>query len=113
MLSYNFIVDILLSVCNPIYISIILKKEIINVNITFSKNYNLSSSYRCINFLDHFESKSFDGLTIAILGEKVFKSKSNIRAVFTDELGIAMAESGVEAMTCNHALALRKKYLSR
>ena len=33
--------------------------------------------------------------------------------VFTDELGIAMAESGVEAMTCNHALALRKKYLSR
>ena len=30
--------------------------------------------------------------------------------VFTDELGIAMANIGVDAMTCNHAVALRKKY---
>lgn len=31
--------------------------------------------------------------------------------VFTDDLGIAMADAGVEAMTCNHALKLRDKYL--
>lgn len=30
--------------------------------------------------------------------------------VFTDELGIAMAKIGVDAMTCNHAVALRSKY---
>ena len=28
--------------------------------------------------------------------------------VFTDELGLAMAEAGVDALTCNHAVALRK-----
>ena len=32
--------------------------------------------------------------------------------VFADELGLAMADAGVEAMTCNHALALREKYLN-
>jgi len=31
--------------------------------------------------------------------------------VFTDELGLKMAEIGVDALTCNHAVALRKKYL--
>ena len=30
--------------------------------------------------------------------------------VFTDELGIAMANIGVDAMTNNHAVALRSKY---
>ena len=30
--------------------------------------------------------------------------------VFTDELGLAMAEAGVDAMTCNHAVALRQKF---
>ena len=30
--------------------------------------------------------------------------------VFSDELGLAMAEAGVDAMTCNHAVALRQKY---
>ena len=30
--------------------------------------------------------------------------------VFTDELGLAMASAGVEALTCNHAVALRKEY---
>ena len=33
--------------------------------------------------------------------------------VFTDELGIAMADIGVDAMTNNHAVALRAKYNSR
>lgn len=30
--------------------------------------------------------------------------------VSSDELGLAMAESGVDAMTCNHAVALRRLY---
>ena len=30
--------------------------------------------------------------------------------VFTDELGLAMANIGVDAMTCNHAVALRSLY---
>ena len=30
--------------------------------------------------------------------------------VFSDELGLAMAEAGVDAMTCNHAVSLRQKY---
>jgi glycerophosphoryl diester phosphodiesterase len=30
--------------------------------------------------------------------------------VFSDELGLAMAEAGVDAMTCNHAVALRRMY---
>lgn len=30
--------------------------------------------------------------------------------VFSDELGLAMAEAGVDAMTCNHAVALRQKH---
>ena len=30
--------------------------------------------------------------------------------VSSDELGLAMAEIGVDAMTCNHAVALRRKY---
>ena len=30
--------------------------------------------------------------------------------VFTDELGLAMAGAGVEALTCNHAVALRREY---
>ena len=30
--------------------------------------------------------------------------------VFTDELGLAMAAAGVEALTCNHAVALRREY---
>lgn len=30
--------------------------------------------------------------------------------VFTDELGLAMAKIGVDAMTCNHAVALRELY---
>ena len=40
--------------------------------------------------------------------------KENMRVVcwgvFTDELGLAMAEAGVDAMTCNHAVALRQKF---
>ena len=32
--------------------------------------------------------------------------------VFSDELGLAMAEAGVDAMTCNHAVALREKFRS-
>ena len=28
--------------------------------------------------------------------------------VFTDELGLAMASAGVDALTCNHAVALRE-----
>ena len=30
--------------------------------------------------------------------------------VFTDELGLAMASAGVDALTCNHAVALRELY---
>lgn len=30
--------------------------------------------------------------------------------VFSDELGLAMAEANVDAMTCNHAVALRRMY---
>ena len=30
--------------------------------------------------------------------------------ISSDELGLAMAEIGVDAMTCNHAVALRRKY---
>ncbi|MBQ9804536.1 MAG: hypothetical protein IJW35_06805 [Lentisphaeria bacterium] len=31
--------------------------------------------------------------------------------VSSDELGLAMAAAGVDALTCNHAVALRQKYL--
>ena len=30
--------------------------------------------------------------------------------VFNDELGLHLARTGVDAMTCNHAVALREKY---
>ena len=30
--------------------------------------------------------------------------------VFTDELGLMMAANGVDALTCNHAVALRKRF---
>lgn len=32
--------------------------------------------------------------------------------VDTDEKGLAMADSGVDALTCNHAVALRKKFVT-
>lgn len=33
--------------------------------------------------------------------------------VRSDELGLAMARIGVDAMTCNHAVALRAEYRKR
>ncbi len=33
--------------------------------------------------------------------------------VFSDELGLAMAALGVDAMTCNHAVALRRRWRER
>ena len=57
-----------------------------------------------------------DKIKADMLADKTFVDalrEEGLRAVcwgiFTDELGLAMAAAGVDALTCNHAVALREK----
>lgn len=52
-----------------------------------------------------------DAAFVAALHAKKFRVVA--WGVFSDELGLAMAALGVDAMTCNHAVALRRKWRSR
>ena len=52
-----------------------------------------------------------DAAFIAALHAEKFRVVS--WGVFSDELGLAMAALGVDAMTCNHAVALRRRWRER
>lgn len=52
-----------------------------------------------------------DAAFVAALHAEKFRVVS--WGVFSDELGLAMAALGVDAMTCNHAVALRRRWRER
>lgn len=52
-----------------------------------------------------------DAAFVAALHAEKFRVVS--WGVFSDEIGLAMASIGVDAMTCNHAVALRRKWRER
>ena len=52
-----------------------------------------------------------DAAFVAALHAEKFRVDS--WGVFSDELGLAMAALGVDAMTCNHAVALRRRWRER
>lgn len=52
-----------------------------------------------------------DAAFVAALHAEKFRVVS--LGVFSDELGLAMAALGVDAMTCNHAVALRRRWRER
>ncbi len=52
-----------------------------------------------------------DAAFVAALHAEKFRMVS--WGVFSDELGLAMAALGVDAMTCNHAVALRRRWRER
>lgn len=52
-----------------------------------------------------------DAAFVAVLHAEKFRVVS--WGVFSDELGLAMAALGVDAMTCNHAVALRRRWRER